>query len=859
VTGNNPSEIYGTIKSSIQGADFYLLNPNGVLFGESAQLDITGSFYATTANYIDFADGYRLDTAVNPNMTFTSAAPSDFGFTTTSPGNIEVSKSELSVNDGKTISLIGGDITLDDATLKVNDGTINVASVASAGEVSLASDNVQLEGFSDLGDVTLANGASIDASGNSGGQVVIRNGNLIMMSSSIEANSEDRGSSDSKININVNAKESIILEHSSSITSNADLFSQVTTKGVSLEAPKITITSYSGVESNTKSIFGGNSGNINLQSKELTISNYGNVNTDTTNMGHAGNITISSDNVTINGGGYIASSSSGEGDSGNIRIISKNLSITGPEISSDPYGEDATGIYTAKTHKDSLGGYINIVNSATIKMDSRAGIFTDNYGAVSGGDINITSQDIQISRGSVIGSTSQIDGNGGDIDITARLLNITGIHEDYALAPSGSIDFHESGIFTMGSFTPGSSANSGDISLNVNSLNVLDGARIQALHFFSTGTVGAISINAENIKISGTNQYKYRTLVNANLPKDIAIESSSSAIESSSLFLGISPISLPPERGTISISSDNLELSSNGNISSATNGYIDSGDINIATNQLNISSGSFITSAADQGRGNAGEINIKANDIYIDGIESTKGTTGVFSNTDYTGGKGGSINIDSNTLGLSNGAIITSNTEGDSDGGDITINSSNRVHIANSAISAKASEPSLADAGNINIHTKLLAMNSGELLTSSIQGRGGDINIRVNIIALSVDSNINAESTYSISGQKRVVTDYNISSSLVKLSDNTNNPVDLSTDACSNNTDNRSNFFVASNLSSASQSPLTPSDFNLKHLTNFKNSDEIKIGQTNFTSAQNFDISLEDHLRTSLTDCYYTK
>ncbi|MEL7408773.1 MAG: filamentous hemagglutinin N-terminal domain-containing protein, partial [Cyanobacteria bacterium J06558_2] len=58
VTGNNPSEIMGVLGTfGESNPDLYLINPNGIIFGEQSSLDVGGSFTATTAEGIEFSEG----------------------------------------------------------------------------------------------------------------------------------------------------------------------------------------------------------------------------------------------------------------------------------------------------------------------------------------------------------------------------------------------------------------------------------------------------------------------------------------------------------------------------------------------------------------------------------------------------------------------------------------------------------------------------------------------------------------------------------------------------------------------------------------------------------------------------------
>ena len=57
ITDVNASSIDGRIASTIPGANLFLMNPNGIVFGPNATLDVQGAFHATTADYIGLADG----------------------------------------------------------------------------------------------------------------------------------------------------------------------------------------------------------------------------------------------------------------------------------------------------------------------------------------------------------------------------------------------------------------------------------------------------------------------------------------------------------------------------------------------------------------------------------------------------------------------------------------------------------------------------------------------------------------------------------------------------------------------------------------------------------------------------------
>src|SRR5262245_24000421 len=168
VTGGNPSSIFGTIQTNGVGgfgnANLFLMNPSGVIFGPTATLNVGGMATFTTADYLRLAEvnGVSGIFHANPaaNSVLTAAPVAAFGFLGSKPAAIAVQGSTLSVPPGQSISLIGGNqgfnytnpdtgstasvpngVTLTGAKLLAPGGQLNIASVASPGEVVAGSLN----------------------------------------------------------------------------------------------------------------------------------------------------------------------------------------------------------------------------------------------------------------------------------------------------------------------------------------------------------------------------------------------------------------------------------------------------------------------------------------------------------------------------------------------------------------------------------------------------------------------------------------------------------------------------------------------------------------------------------------------
>ena len=185
VTGGQVSHIDGILGSEIQGADLYLINPAGILFGPNAALDVSGSFHASTADYLRLADGGRFDAREPANSVLTTAPPSAFGFLGRGTGSISVEGANLSVPRGRALSLVGGTVAIaDKSQIEALEGRLSVVSVASAGEVPLPHLGAEASGTVEYGDITLRDGSILDASGDNAGRIVIRGERFVMQGES---------------------------------------------------------------------------------------------------------------------------------------------------------------------------------------------------------------------------------------------------------------------------------------------------------------------------------------------------------------------------------------------------------------------------------------------------------------------------------------------------------------------------------------------------------------------------------------------------------------------------------------------------------------------------------------------------
>jgi filamentous hemagglutinin family protein len=506
VTGSNISNIDGLIQS--QGsANVFLLNPNGIIFGRNAKLNIGGAFIGTTAESLRFQDGTEFSTKPNnspPLLTISTPIGLQFG---SNPGSI-VNNSRarndnnfpvgLEVNPGNNLALIGGEIDFDGGIVNAASGIIELGSVGSNSFVgfNISNFNWDYSTVTQFQNIQLDNLALVNVSGNGGGKIGVTGRNITLTESSqiVSDNFGDRASKD----IIINATDSVTLIQATTIPQQPDL--------VRLLAGRRFIPETS-IE---KSTFGaGNAGNLIINADRVSIQNGAKLRAQSFNSGSGGNAIINASNtIEVSGIGIISNNVLGDtpipglpaeilnaiflpsnistanfanGNGGNIVFTTGNLVI-----------EDG-GFITANPFTTGKGGNIDI-KAETIALRGIAptgigsNIVTTTFGNGDAGNLTIETQDLQISDGGLIAASTSGRGNGGNLTVIADSVRLFD-------APANNV-FFSTGLLTQSA----SFGSAGNLNLTTNTLEISGSTQV-AVDSFAFGQAGNINIIADSIDI----------------------------------------------------------------------------------------------------------------------------------------------------------------------------------------------------------------------------------------------------------------------------------------------------------------------------------------------------------------------
>jgi filamentous hemagglutinin family protein len=502
VTGGQLSLIDGILRAN-GNANLFLLNPSGIIFGPNARLNIGGSFVGTTADRIEFADG-RIFSATNPTAApiLTINVPIGLQFNSNIPAKIQVQGSNLSVETGRTLALLGGNVTISGSTnplatgltaggipIAVIDGNfvpttpggrIELWSVTS-GQLSIINPSEKLsiatgQNMPQFGDIQLQDNARIDTSGIGGGEIKVQARNLQLTGgsrlSSVTLGNLPGGT------IAVNASESIeiigtggyeetVLRFVAGTVTPNDLsngifnlsFGAGAAGNIEINSPIFRTSNGAYIASST---FGGKGGDITVNapnSVELSAAFIA-TGTGVGNAQDAGNLTINTGRFLARDNGILSTSSFGAGRGGNLTV---NASESVEVISGNPI---------------------------PFPPNARAfgGMFTSGLGTGNAGELRVSTPRLTLRSGAALAASSFGQGNGGDI-----IINATESLELVGNSPDGQL------LSAITSVTePESIGNGGNLIINTNRLILRDGGRV-SIRARGTGNAGNSIIEANSI------------------------------------------------------------------------------------------------------------------------------------------------------------------------------------------------------------------------------------------------------------------------------------------------------------------------------------------------------------------------
>ncbi len=345
VTGGNPSTIEGTLRSTIPKADFYFLNPNGMMFGPNARLDVQGAFYASTAHYLKLGDKGRFD-ASHPENSLLSVAPiTAFGFLDQA-APITLQDSQMRVSEHNRFALIGGSIDIINSKLYAASGNIYLNSVAGNAEVSTDYEKGTLDNLPEDSQLTLSQNTTLSTDSNStadAGEIDMRAGKITIRDNAyISSNTQDIG----------NAGRIEIQTHHFTITDFANLSSNTLEGGMggiirifadqSYDMSGETLINTSSAETHSPA------GTVSVITDEFTMRDNAIIYTASeSGTGKAGQVLIQADHFSLMDTSKIMSSTFSQGDGGNIDITAETAVLTGESaIASTTFGEGKGGDIT---------------------------------------------------------------------------------------------------------------------------------------------------------------------------------------------------------------------------------------------------------------------------------------------------------------------------------------------------------------------------------------------------------------------------------------------------------------------------------------------------------------------------------
>ncbi len=719
VTGGTGSWIDGLLGSEIPGADLFLLNPAGIMFGPNAALNIDGSFHASTAHYVTLGDDGRFDARTPENSVLTSSPPSAFGFLDAAVSDISLNGSLLAVSEGESLSLIGGNIQMDDAVLHAPSGRINIAGVASPGEVGREQDGVFMNGFNRLADIAVnrtsappvtADGetlSDLDVDGMENGvsgDIFIRGGSFALIGGSASAVNQG---ADVGGDVDIQTTDRILLD-AGTIENGGGVFSSATGAGnagdIRLQTGALSInnggyiknasegaggcgvihidaatsvamaeqgTSLNKILNSTYAEGGGNGGRISIATPLLTLDDQSVIAAESGAAGRAGDIFLNVGELSLSGGSKLSASGYDLGDAGSVNLnVSKSAVINGSFIDASAYGTaGAAGTIF-------MAGPDFFLNDGAVV---RAGA----YGSGRGGRIIINADDMLLLGGTAFSAAAYGDGAAGTLDILVP--GALELNESYLyagayggngaggtiLVAARDLSLNDDSYIDV---SVGGEGNGGDIILTLGNLSLTDGSQLSG-SASGNGAAGVIQVTAaDSIYISGRGDYVSGIFADSEgsggaggaiqLIAPVFFLDDEAMVQAKTTGTG--------DAGSILFDVGSMAMTGGAQVLASTYGSGKGGDITITAEETVLISGrgedylTMASASAWEGTGDGGNIRIEAAELILD-------DEGRILAKSASAGAAGDIDINAGYLTVADGAQIKNNAEGSGNAGLISI------------------------------------------------------------------------------------------------------------------------------------------------------------------------------------------
>ncbi|BAZ22333.1 filamentous hemagglutinin outer membrane protein [Kalymmatonema gypsitolerans NIES-4073] len=689
VTGGSESNIDGLIRAN-GTANLFLINPNGIIFGKNARLDVGGSFVGTTANAIQFGDrGFFSATnpnnpallTVNPSALFFNqiAAAARIENNSIAPAGKDPAGFNafgLRVPDGKSLLLVGGNVNMDGGQLNAYGGRVELGGLAASGNVGLNVDGDKLSldfpASSTRADIFLTNRAAVYVEADGGGDIAINSRNLefsgrSVLSAGIGQGLGNAGAKAGDITLNATGDINIIGD------SDILYYVQGTGNGGNII-----------LSSNSLSLANGTYGN------ELGIRNYG--------QGNAGNVIINATkSVSLDGSltnifnevGSIYTPPEDrnvlKGNAGNIQITTSQLSLTNSaELSARTFGQGNAGNIIINAIKS-----VSLDNARVFATVGDVGDGPEERNATkgNGGNIQITTSQLSLINSAQLQASTRGQGNAGNVIINAtKSVSLDGTYTDSdgRNFPS-AITSKVGDVYDSLEQRNAVRGNGGNIEITTPELSLTNRAAIVA-DTEAQGNAGNVIINAtKSVSLDGGYTNSNGEISRSNISSNVGDVEDSPELRNA----------IKGNGGNIEITTSQLSLTNGAALEAGIFGQGNAGtikvnaaqDVTISDKISNLKSGLYVNSQSPTGT---------AGDIIVTSPKVTLDNSGTL-NAESATGNGGNINLQTDLLLLRRGAQI-STTAGTAqqrgDGGNITINAPNGFIVSvpkeNSDITANA-------------------------------------------------------------------------------------------------------------------------------------------------------------------------